>query len=84
MGVGSPYFPIGLGYLAAVLEQVGYETKIYNGEVPRGEEKSRYQHRGAILAKLYRLISFIWIILKTMVFLFGRNLENLWWSLIRM
>ena len=55
MGVGSPYFPIGLGYLAAVLEKAGYEVKIYNGEVsrssmphdmPRGEEKSRYPHKG--------------------------------------
>lgn len=46
MGVGSSYFPLGLGYLAAILEKDGYEVKIYNGEVPKkgeGENHSKYK-----------------------------------------
>ncbi len=38
-GVGSVYFPLGLGYLAAVLERGNYEVKIYNGEAPRSREE---------------------------------------------
>lgn len=38
-GVGSVYFPLGLGYLAAVLERANYEIKIYNGEAPRSSEE---------------------------------------------
>lgn len=46
MRVGSAYFPLGLGYLAAILEKSGYEVKIYNGEVPRDEEKNCRKHKG--------------------------------------
>ncbi len=37
---GAVYFPIGLGYLAAVLEKAGHEAKIYNGEVPQSREEN--------------------------------------------
>lgn len=46
MGVGSAYFPIGLGYIAAVLERAGYQVKIYNGEAPRGENERAHKHKG--------------------------------------
>jgi len=38
-GVGAFYFPIGLGYLASVLEKSGHEVRIYNGEVPRDKQE---------------------------------------------
>ncbi len=45
--VGSVYFPIGLGYLAGVLEKAGYEVKIYNGEVPRAkDEQKKNKYKG--------------------------------------
>jgi hypothetical protein len=40
-GTGHPaYFPLGLGYLAAVLEQAGFEAFIYNMELGVGECRS--------------------------------------------
>lgn len=46
MGIGSAYFPIGLGYIASVLEQAGYQVKIYNGEVPRSDDEQKRKHKG--------------------------------------
>ncbi len=40
-GIGqSPYFPLGLGYLAAVLEKNGFEVKIYHAENPHSSEEN--------------------------------------------
>lgn len=44
MGTGHAYFPLGLGYIAAVLEKAGHQVKIYNGEVPKkGETGPSYK-----------------------------------------
>lgn len=52
--IGAVYFPIGLGYLAAVLEKDGHEVKIYNGEVPRSEEefKENTNYRGGDFSRI--------------------------------
>lgn len=47
-GIKTVYFPLGLGYLASVLEQNGFEVKIYNAEIPREETA----HRGTITSLL--------------------------------
>jgi anaerobic magnesium-protoporphyrin IX monomethyl ester cyclase len=40
-GTGHPaYFPLGLGYLAGVLEQAGFEVAIFNMELGVGESRS--------------------------------------------
>lgn len=46
MGTGSAYFPLGLGYLAGVLEKEGHNVKIYNGEVPRNKKEYESNHKG--------------------------------------
>ncbi|MDP2946949.1 MAG: radical SAM protein [Nanoarchaeota archaeon] len=38
-GVGAVYFPLGLGYLASILDKAGNDVKIYNGEVPRDKQE---------------------------------------------
>ncbi len=47
-GVGAVYFPLGLGYLAAVLEKAGYEARICNGEAPRSQQEceTNKQYKG--------------------------------------
>ena len=35
----APTFPLGLGYIAAALEQNGFQTGIYNAEIPSPEDK---------------------------------------------
>jgi radical SAM superfamily enzyme YgiQ (UPF0313 family) len=42
------YFPLGLGYLAAVLEQNNFDVKIYNAEIPREQT----HHHGTITSLL--------------------------------
>ncbi|HLF87175.1 MAG TPA: hypothetical protein VI584_08840, partial [Nitrospiria bacterium] len=44
----APYFPLGLGYLAAVLEKAGYEVRIYHAENPRNPEESIIEDEEAI------------------------------------
>ena len=44
----APYFPLGLGYLAAVLEKTGYEVRIYHAENPRNPEESIIEDEEAI------------------------------------
>lgn len=39
-GIKNLYFPLGLGYLAAVLSMEGYDARIYNGEIPADGECS--------------------------------------------
>lgn len=34
----APYFPLGLGYIAAVLDEAGYAVNIYHAENPRSEK----------------------------------------------
>lgn len=43
-GTGAVYFPIGLGYMASVLDKAGHKVIIYNGEVPRN--KWEYESKG--------------------------------------
>ncbi len=35
----APYFPLGLGYIAAVLNKNGFEVNIYHVENPRSSRK---------------------------------------------
>lgn len=39
-GAGQvPYFPLGIGYVAAMLEQAGFETALYHADVASGREE---------------------------------------------
>jgi radical SAM superfamily enzyme YgiQ (UPF0313 family) len=50
-GVGAPYFPLGLGYLATALIRAGHKVKIYNGEVPRSKEE-HLEYKGGDLSSI--------------------------------
>jgi len=44
----SPYFPLGLGYVGAVLEKAGFEVGIYHAENPRNADESIVEDEEAI------------------------------------
>ena len=46
--IKAVYFPLGLGYLASVLEQNSFDVKIYNAEIPREQT----HHHGTITSLL--------------------------------
>lgn len=44
----APYFPLGLGYIAAVLEKEGFEVGIYHAENPRNPDECIVEDEEAI------------------------------------
>jgi len=46
MNTGYAYFPLGLGYIAGVLNENGNNCLIYNGEAPRSEDESKPKFKG--------------------------------------
>mgnify|MGYP001564001588 FL=1 len=41
MNTGYAYFPLGLGYVAGVLNENGHNCLIYNGEVSRSDNDGK-------------------------------------------
>ena len=48
MGLKVEYFPMGLGYVAGVLRNNGYNVGIYNSELGPGKREYKYSPRGRI------------------------------------
>jgi len=55
--ISSIYFPLGLGYLGAISKELGWETKIYNAELPSSNEILTQETVDNLLQKHYLYVN---------------------------